>query len=149
MILNQTDQKLIQALQTDCRISNQALANKIGLSASACWRRVQALEKAGVITGYTARIDRHKAGLQFHAIVLVSLARQNQKHVSQFIEAVLERKEIIECLASTGEADYHLRVVCSDQQAYNHFLDNFLLLLPSVSGIHTHLVLKEIKPLRA
>lgn len=119
------------------------------MSASACWRRVQALEKAGIITGYAALIDRQKSGLNFHAIVLVSLTRQNKKHVSQFIEAILERKEIIECLASTGEADYHLRVVCSDQQAYNHFLDSFLLLLPSVSGIHTHLVLKEIKPLHA
>ncbi len=149
MPLSQTDKKILQALQNDCRISNQALASQVGMSASACWRRVRALEKEGIITRYAALVDRQKAGLNFHAIVLVTLARHSKETVSQFIEAIMERQEIIECLASTGATDYQLRVVCSDQQAFNHFMDSFLLLLPSVSGVHTRLVLKEIKPLLA
>lgn len=145
MEITEQDRLLLSTLQQDSRISNQALAEKTGMSASASWRRIRALEQAGVIQQYTAVIDHRKAGINFHAIVLVSLERQNKAQVAQFIDAIMLREEIIECLAATGDSDYHLRVACRDQQAFNLFLENFLFQLPSVSKIHTHLVLKEIK----
>lgn len=145
MNISEQDQKLLTSLQQNGQMSNQALAEKVGMSASACWRRVRALEESGIIKRYAAVIDHRKAGVEFHAIVLISLERQNRKHVTQFIEAITARPEIIECLAATGDADFHLRVACIDQQAFNHLLDDFLFELPSVSRIQTHLILKEIK----
>ncbi|ASJ76313.1 Lrp/AsnC family transcriptional regulator [Granulosicoccus antarcticus] len=145
MNISEQDRKLLAILQQDGQISNQALAEKAGMSASACWRRVRALEESGVIKRYAALVDHRKAGIEFHAIVLISLERQNRKQVTQFIEAITAKEEIIECLAATGDADFHLRVACTDQQAFNHLLDDFLFELPSVSRIHTHLILKEIK----
>lgn len=145
MNITEQDKRLLTALQQNCQIANQALAEKVGMSASACWRRVRALEQAGVIQRYSAIVDHHKIGTHFHAIVLVSLTAQNREQVTKFIDAIMERQEITECLAATGDADYHLRVACRDQNAFNLFLDDFLFQLPSVSKIHTHLVLKEIK----
>lgn len=145
MMLDDTDKKLLRELQRDCQQSNQVLAEKIGLSTSVCWRRVKALEEAGIIRRYAAIVDRDKAGLSFTAIVLVSLARQNIKSVNHFMDAISERREIIQCLATTGEADYHLHVACQDQHAFNHFLDHFLFQLEGVSKVQTNVVLKEIK----
>lgn len=145
MDISEQDRKLISLLQQDSQTPNQALADAMGMSASACWRRVRALEQAGVIKQYTAVVDLRKVGIEFHAIVLVSLERQNRKHVTQFIDAVIAKKEVIECLAATGDTDYHLRVACRDQTAFNQFMDEFLFQLPSVSRIQTHLILKEIK----
>lgn len=145
MDISEPDRKLLALLQQDSRISNQALADKLGMSPSACWRRVRTLEEAGVIKRYVAVVDHRKIGVEFHAIVLVSLERQNRKHVTQFIEAVMAKDEIIECLAATGDTDYHLRVACRDQHTFNLFMEEFLFQLPSVSRIQTHLILKEIK----
>jgi len=145
MDISEQDQKLLSILQQDGQIANQALADKVGMSASACWRRVRALEQHGVIKHYAAIVDHRKTGLQFNAIVLVSLERQNRKHVTQFIDAVMAKNEIIECLAATGDTDYHLRVACRDQHAFNMFMEEFLFQLPSISRIQTHLILKEIK----
>ncbi len=145
MELSEQDRKLLALLQADGQMAKQDLADQLGMSASACWRRVHALEQAGVIQRYAAVVDQRKAGLEFHAIVLVSLERQSKKHVAQFIEAIAAKDEVTECLAATGDADYHLRVACRDQRAFNLLLDEFLFQLPSVSRIHTHLILKEIK----
>ena len=127
--ISKTDQTLLAEIQQDCRISNQDLAECAQLSASACWRRVRALEDAGVITGYGARIDRGKLGLEFAAMTHVSLTRHDARHVEVFVAAVQARAEVLDCFATTGAADYHLRVVCRDVAAYNDFL------IPS-AGVH-------------
>jgi DNA-binding Lrp family transcriptional regulator len=143
--LTEADRKLLQLLQTDARISNQELADRAGMSASACWRRVKALEDAGVIIGYPAIVDAENAGLKFSAIVHVTLTRHETAHVATFIARVVERPEVLECFATTGEADYHLRVVCRDKDAYNIFLEDFLFRLPGIAHVRTNLVLKDIK----
>jgi DNA-binding Lrp family transcriptional regulator len=140
-----TDRRLLRELQNDGRISNQELAERVGLSASACWRRVRALEDAGIIDRHVAILNAQKAGLTFSAIVHVTLTRHDASHVEQFISRVVQRDEVLECLSTTGESDYHLRVVCRDKDAYNRFLDAFLFQLPGVAQIRTNLVLKEIK----
>ena len=145
MELSQKDKQLIRALQRDARLSNQDLAEKLGLSTSACWRRVKALEEIGLITGYVAEVNAEKAGLGFGAIVHVTLARHERAHVDQFMEAASRRVEVLELFATTGEADYHMRVLCEDKNAYNRFLDDFLFRLPGVSQVRTNLILKEIK----
>ena len=141
------DRKLLAILQQDSQISNQALADRLAMSPSACWRRVRALEDTGVIKRYVAVVDKRKLGVEFHAIIAVSLERQNREQVRLFIEAVMATDEIIECLAATGDSDYHLRVACTNQQAFNLLMEECLCQLPHVSRLHTSLILKEIKAL--
>ena len=145
MRLDKHDRQLLRELQKDCQITNQALADKVGLSASVCWRRVNALEKSGIIRRYSAIVDGPSAGLGFQAIVYVSLVRHETGRLQDFIAAVTQREEVLECLATTGDADYHLRVICEDQAAYNQLLEDFLFQLPGIAHVKTSLILKEIK----
>ncbi|RMF34942.1 MAG: Lrp/AsnC family transcriptional regulator [Alphaproteobacteria bacterium] len=139
------DRRILAALQADGRISNAELAERAGMSTSACWRRVRALEEAGVITGYAAQVDPRACGLAFHAIVHVQLARHLRERVDSFIRAMQARPEVQDCYATTGEADYHLRVLCRDQDAYNRFLESCLFAIEGVAHVRTNLVLREIK----
>lgn len=143
--LSDQDHRLLRELQANARISNQELAEKVGMSPSACWRRVRSLEESGVIRRYAALLDAAKAGQKFHAIIHVMLTRHDQSHVETFISEVVRRPEILDCFAVTGEADYHLRVVCEDLDAYNRLLEGFLFRLPGIANIRTNLVLKGIK----
>ena len=139
------DRQLLKALQEDGRISNQDLAERGNMSASACWRRVKALEEGGVIERYTALIDPEAVGLSFHAMVHVVLSRHQAGHVENFIQAVMTRAEVLDCFATTGDADYHLRVRCRDLSAYNAFLEEFMFALEGVSTVKTNLILRQLK----
>lgn len=143
--LHPTDRAILHALQQDCRLSNAQLAEKVGLSPSACWRRVRTLEEAGVIAGYAAVVDPDRAGLDFHAIVNVRLARHDRNAVKRVMTELTQRPEVVECYATTGQYDYHLRVLCADMTAYRHFLDDFLFRLPAIESAQTNVVLESVK----
>ncbi|SFI44298.1 Lrp/AsnC family transcriptional regulator [Aerobium aerolatum] len=145
MDITEADKRLLRQLQRNSQISNQELAESVGMSASACWRRIKTFEENGVIVEYPAVLDTAKAGFQFEAIVHVSLARHELTPVEAFIEKVASRPEVVECFSTTGEADYHLRVVCRDKEAYNMFLEEFMFKLPGIAHVRTNLVLKVIK----
>ena len=145
MEIQQADRLILEALQQDGRISNQDLAERANMSASACWRRVRALEEGGVIERYTAIVDPEAVGLSFHAMVHVVLSRHQAGHVEAFIKAVMTRPEVLDCFATTGDADYHLRVRCRDLAAYNKFLEDFLFALEGVSTVKTNLILRQLK----
>jgi Lrp/AsnC family transcriptional regulator, leucine-responsive regulatory protein len=144
-MIDPLDGRLLRQLQHDSRQSNQQLADRLGMSTSACWRRVASLEAAGVIARYTALVDREKAGFSMSAILHVSLDRHDEKFVSEFVARVCKRPEVLECFATTGDADYHLRVVVSDMAAYNRFLDEFMFKIPGIRHVRTNVILKEIK----
>ena len=144
-MLDSTDRRLLTHLQQNGRRSNQDLANDVEVSSSACWRRVRALEETGVITRYAALVDREKAGFSTSAILHVSLDRHDEKFVTEFVSRIRRRSEVLECFATTGDADYHLRVVVSDMAAYNRFLDEFMFKLPGIRHVRTNVILKEIK----
>ncbi|OAN80692.1 AsnC family transcriptional regulator [Sulfitobacter sp. EhC04] len=139
------DHKLVRLLQQDARQSNAQLAEKLNISASACWRRVKALEDAGVIERYSAMVNPVAMGLGFEAIVHVHLTRHDTQALARFIAAVHLREEVTECFATTGQADYHLRVLCRDIDAYNAFLEDFLFVQPAVNSAQTNVVLRRIK----
>lgn len=139
------DRQILAELQRDSRLTMQELGERTGMSSSACWRRVKSLEEAGVIDRYAAIVDTRKAGFDFSAIVHVSLARHEQKNVSRFVTEVRQRPEVLECFATSGESDFHLRVVVENIDAYNGFLDDFIFRLPGVSLVRSNVVLKEIK----
>ena len=145
MDISEADRRLLRLLQGDARLSNQDLAERVGMSPSACWRRVKQLEEAEVITAYPAIVDAAAAGLAFSAIVHVTLTRHEAAHAAAFVARIGERPEVLECFSTTGEADYHLRVVCRDKDAYNAFLEDFLFRLPAIAHVRTNLILKEIK----
>jgi len=144
-MIDELDGKVLAQLQKDSRQSNQQLADRVGMSASACWRRVDALETTGIVARYTALVDREKAGFSMSAILHVSLDRHDEKFVTQFVSRVRRRPEVLECFATTGDADYHLRVVVSDMAAYNRFLDDFMFKIPGLRHVRTNVILKEIK----
>ena len=144
-MLDDLDRRIIAELQLDGRLTNQLLAEKVGMSASACWRRVRGLEQEGVIQRYAALIDRDKAGFAMSAIIHVSLERHDTKFVEEFVSRVRARPEVLECFATTGDADYHLRVVARDMHAYNSFLDDFMFRLAGIRNVRSNVILKEIK----
>ncbi|MCH9696298.1 MAG: Lrp/AsnC family transcriptional regulator [Gammaproteobacteria bacterium] len=145
MALEAKDRRLLAELQKDSRLTMQELAERVAMSTSACWRRVKALEEAGVICRYAAIVDARKAGFGLASMVHVSLARHEQKNVDNFIREISRQPEVLECFATSGEADFHLRVVVEDMDAYNTFLDDFVFNLPGVSQVRSNIVLKEIK----
>jgi DNA-binding Lrp family transcriptional regulator len=144
-LLPARDRRILLALQEDSRITLQDLAEQVGMSTSACWRRVKALEEAGVIERYTVIVNTRKAGFGLSAMVHVSLARHEQENVDTFVREVRRHPEVLECFATSGEADFHMRVVVADIDAYNDFLDSFIFKVPGVSQVRSNIVLKEIK----
>lgn len=144
-MLDTKDRRLLAELQRDARLTMQQLAERVGLSSSAVWRRVRALEESGVIDRYAAILNTRAAGFGLSSMVHLSLARHEQKNVDHFIREVLQHPEVLECFQTSGEADFHLRVVVPDIDAYNEFLDGFIFRLPGVSQVRSNIILKEIK----
>ncbi len=143
--MDNTDLRILDALQQDGRISNQALADHVGISTAACWRRVRALEQDGVIRHYAALLSRAKLELDLCAFVHISLARHVQESTIPFEAAVMTRPEVMECFATTGDADFILRVVTSSIETFDKFLEEFLFGLPQVSQVRTNIALRELK----
>lgn len=139
------DRKIIAALQQDGRMTNQALADAVGLSPSPCLRRVRALEEAGLITGYAATLDRERAGLPITAFVRVKLTGHTSDVVSKFERAVLAMDEVLQCHLTSGSEDYLLEVVADSQQGYADFLRERLNHVPGVSAIETSFSLSAVK----
>ncbi|ASP36570.1 AsnC family transcriptional regulator [Labrenzia sp. VG12] len=143
--LTNQDRALVRLLQEDCRLTNQELADRTGMSASVCWRRVRALEETGVISRYAAIVDPDAAGLKFRAMVHVSLARTDAATVHSFLEEVGRRPEVLQCYATSGSPDYHMLVMCRDLDDYNRFYDEFLFERSCVGQVSMHLIVKTVK----
>lgn len=144
--LDATDIALLTALQRQGRISNAELAERVGLSASACLRRVQRLEADGVIAGYAAVIDPKRIGLGLEAFVRVQLRDHSPAIVDGFVRQVQLWEEVIACHALTGEMDYLLQVMVEDLEHFSRFLLDRLLNDAGVADVNTSFVLREIKP---
>lgn len=145
MEITDRDRSILSLLQQDARMSNADMAETIGMSASALWRRVRALEDAGAIVRYGAIVNPAVLGLEFQAIVHVHLTRHDPEKLVEFIRAIEGNTLVQECYATTGQADYHLRVLAPDLDAYNNFLEQFLFRLPAVASAQTNMVLRTIK----
>ena len=137
--------QILEALQADARLSTQALAEKVGLSVTPVWRRVKELEERGVIRRQVVLLDREKIGLSICVLANVSLVRHSEGAVEQFERLVATQREIIECHAITGEADYVIKVVAADMKAYDLFLQQNIFKLPGVSSVRSNVVLREVK----
>ena len=146
--LDRTDLALLAILQREGRISNAELAERVSLSASACLRRVQRLEQAGVLAGYSAVLDPARVGLGLQAFVRVQLARHDADAVQAFTERVNRWDEVVACHALTGEMDYLLHVVVQDLAHFSRFLLDHLLNASGVADINSSFVLRTVKQSR-
>ena len=145
MIPDRYDQQILRLLQEDGRISNQDLADRIGLSPSPCLRRVRALEEAGIIVGYRALLDAKTLGLSLMALIHISMDQHTPERFKNFELQVNEIPEVIECLLITGQAaDYQLKVVVKDMDAYQDLLLNHITRIKGVVGVHSSFVLRRV-----
>jgi Lrp/AsnC family leucine-responsive transcriptional regulator len=143
--LDAIDRKILRELHADARLTNLVLAARVGLSASACLRRVQALEQAGVIAGYRARIDRKTIGRGFLAYVAVGLSSHTKATQETFERAVAATSQIVECHNVTGTVEYLLRAEVEDLDAYKRLHTDILGALPDVASLTTYVVLSTSK----
>ena len=139
------DREILGLLQDDARISNAELCERVGLSASPCWRRVRAMEEQGVIRRYVTLVEPEAIGLPVSVWVNVTLAEQVERRLEHFEEAIVRRPEVMECYLMTGEADYLLRVVVPDIAAYQRFLLEHLTRIEGIASIKSSFALKQVK----
>ena len=145
MKLDRYDKRILELLQQDGRISNQDLAEQIGLSPSPCLRRVRALEESGLILGYRALLDAKRLGLSLMALIHISMDRHTPERFENFEQRVAELPEVLECLLVTGQdADYQLKVVVADMDAFQQLLLQRITRIEGVSGVHSSFVLRRV-----
>src|SRR5512133_3782310 len=143
--LDRYDRLLLAELQRDSRQTVQQLAAAVGLSSTPCWKRVKELEARGVIRRYTALVDREKVGLSLCVLAELNLTRHAEDDVQRFEQAVEGCPQIVSCYATTGQADYVIKVLVPDIKSYEAFLHETAFRLPGVTHVRSSVVLKEVK----
>ena len=143
--LDRYDRLLLAELQRDSRQTVQQLATAVGLSSTPCWKRVKELEASGVIRRYTALVDREKVGLSLCVLAELNLTRHSEEDVREFERAVADCPQIVSCYATTGQADYVIKVLVPDIKQYEAFLHETAFKLPGVTHVRSSVVLKEVK----
>ena len=146
--LDRTDLLLLAALQHEGRLTNAELAERVHLSPSACLRRVQRLERDGVISGYAAQVDPERLGLGLQAFVRVQLVRHDAASVAAFSGFVEQWEEVVACHALTGDMDYLLQVAVRDLEHFSRFLLDRLLNQAGVADVNSSFVLRTVKAFR-
>lgn len=144
-VLDRFDKRILDVLQRDGRISNQELAERIGLSPSPCLRRVRVLEESGLITGYRALVDAKRMGYTLMALLHISMDRHTPERFANFEKKLSALPQVLECLLITGqEADYQLKVVVKDMDDYQDLLLNKITRIEGVTGAHSSFVLRRV-----
>jgi len=145
VMLDAIDKRIICELQVDASLSSAELAARVGSSTASCWRRIKALEAAGVLTATVRLVDAEKVGRGVNVLCEVRMKSHARDSIVRFEEFVRSRPEIMECFSMSGEWDYLLRVVVADVADYEHFLMRTLLDHPSVGGASSHFALSLTK----
>jgi DNA-binding Lrp family transcriptional regulator len=145
MTLDKIDRAILGRLQRNGRMSNTELANAIGLSESACLRRVRALESAGVIEGYAALVSERQLGLGMNVFVSLTLDRQEQGGLQAFEAAIRRIPEVMECYLMTGEHDYLVRLVVANLEDFERVHRQHLTRLPHVARVHTSFAVRTVQ----
>ena len=144
-MIDKFDLAILYALQRDGRLSNAELANRVGLSAAPCWRRVRALDEGGYIVGYRAVLDRRKIGLGVLAFVRVDAERNTGDATRQLEAAITRLPEVISCHYISGTGTFELQVVAEDLDSFSRFALQSLINLPNVKDLQTSFSLGEVK----
>lgn len=143
--LDEIDRKLLRLLQRDSRLSVHDLGEKVGLSASACHRRLKALEGAGLVEGYQAILDARRLGFSMMFFIEISLTSQSRPVLDAFEAAVRDAPEVLECHLMAGQSDYILRVVSRDHEDFERLHRRLLARLPGVARVHSNMSIRTVK----
>ena len=145
MEIDRYDREILTILQREGRLSNQELADRIGLSPSPCLRRVRVLEESGLISGYRALLDAKKLGLSLMALIGISMDQHTPERFANLEQTIADIPEVLECLLITGQqSDYQLKVVVRDMDGYQDLLLNKITRITGVTGVHTSFVLRKV-----
>ena len=145
MEIDRYDRQILQVLQDDGRISNQDLADRIGLSPSPCLRRVRTLEESGIVTGYRALLDAKNLGYSLMALIYISMDKHTPERFENFEKEIRKLPEVLECLLVTGQdADYQIKVVVKDMDAFQDLLLSRITRIQGVTGVHSSFVLRRV-----
>lgn len=143
--LDQLDRRILDLLQTQPGINASTIGEKIGLSQSACWRRIQRLRDEGIIKDQAAKLDREKVGLNTMVFAHVKLTSHGRSNLSDFADAVQDFPEVLDCYVVLGNVDFLLRIVTEDIKAYEQFFFEKLSQLPGIQEVNSSIVLSDIK----
>lgn len=143
--VDQIDKRILKALQKNGKLQNNELAEYIGLSPSPCLRRVKQLEDAGIIDQYVALVNPQKVNLSLTVFARIWLKSQDEQTVNQFIDAIMDIAEIVECQLMAGDCDFFLRIVVSDLEAYRKFQISHLNKIAGIQNVKTEIPLQTIK----
>ena len=143
--IDQTDRRILGLLQTEPGINATEIGERIGLSQSACWRRMQRLREEGVIKDQPAILDREKVGLTTMVFAQVKLTSHGRSNLTDFAEAVRMYPEVLDCYVVLGNVDFLLRIVAEDIKDYERFMYDKLSQLPGVQEVNSSIALSEIK----
>ena len=145
MEIDRYDRQILAILQDNGRISNQDLADRIGLSPSPCLRRVRTLEDAGIVTGYRALVSAKALGYSLMALIYISMDKHTPERFENFEKQILQIPEVLECLLVTGQdADYQIKVIVKDMDAFQELLLNRITRIQGVTGVHSSFVLRKV-----
>ena len=143
--LDHTDRKILDLLQSEPGINASAIGERIGLSQSACWRRIQRLREEGVFEDHPVILNREKVGLTTMVFAHVKLTSHGRSNLSAFADAVKNYPEVMECYVLLGNVDFLLRIVAEDIKAYEQFFFEKLSQLPGIQEVTSNIVLSDIK----
>ncbi len=143
--LSEIDRKLLLAIQADCQQSVMQLGEQVGLSPSACHRRLKALEDKGYVLAYRAALNADKLGFTMQFFIAVSLSSQSEQSFTAFEAAVRSIPEVLECHLMAGQSDYILRVVCRDLEDFERLHRRLIARLPGVSQVHSNMSIRTVK----
>lgn len=139
------DRKLLRELQEDSRRGVQELGDAVGLSPSACHRRLKGLEERGLIDGYRAVLNPAKLGFSMQFFIEVGLTSQSEVALDAFEAAVMDVPEVLECHLMAGQSDYILRVICRDHEEFERLHRRLAARLPGVARLHSNMSIREVK----
>lgn len=143
--LDEIDMRILEMLQSDASLSIAEVAERVGLSSSPAWRRIERLKKAGVIIRQVTLLDQEKLGLTFEVFATVKLQLPSRENLERFEAAIAKWPEVVECATVTGAVDYMLRIVTRDMHAYDDFLRDKMLALGLVSDVQSRIVMRVAK----
>ncbi len=146
--LSKTDIKILQLLQENISLSTTDIAQKVGLSQSPCWRRINRLEQSGIIKNRVAVLDHFKLGMEVVVFVSVSLTAHGRQNLENFEKEIRKLPEVLECYTVTGQMDYFLKIITKDIQHYEAFIRNQLMTMPMIREMHSTIAVTEIKDTR-
>ncbi len=144
MNLDRTDRAILHELQSDGRLTNSAVAQRVNLSESACLRRIRNLEASGLIRGYVGLVDQSSAGYPDNVFVRITLHSQQQDDLATFEAEISQIPEVMECFLMSGDADYLLRVIVADARDYERIHSQHLTRLPGVDRVHSSFALRTV-----